>query len=275
MLASVIVSTYNRPDTLERVLHSLDQQTSQDFEVVVADDGSSEETSNLIKTMTEQVHYPLHHIWQEDHGFQAAAARNKAVAASRGDYLIFLDGDCLVRPDFIQQHLALAESGRFVPGNRAMLTQSFTENVLEHKLSITDWSLRRWLLCRWQGGIERILPFIRLWLGPLRKLRPQSWHGVKTCNLGIWRSDFVAVNGFDEAYIGWGHEDADLAIRLIRAGITRKDGRFAVPVIHLWHRLNDRSDLTANENRLEQVLQAQHIQAQCGLSQYSNPAESI
>ena len=268
MPASVIVSTYNRPDTLKRVLQDLNRQTTTAFEIVVADDGSSTETADMLSK--QRLGVSLQHVWQEDEGFRAAAARNRAVAASQGDYLIFLDGDCLVQADFIQQHLALAERGCFVAGNRAMLTEAFTREVLAQPIQVADWGLGRWLLCRLQGGVERLLPFIRLWAGPLRKLRPRVWSGVKTCNLGVWREDFVKVNGFDEAYSGWGHEDADLVVRLIRSGITRKDARFAVPVIHLWHPLSDRTGLGANESRLAQVLEADHIQASRGLSQYMN-----
>ena len=116
--------------------------------------------------------------------------------------------------------------------------------------------------------IKRIYPLINLPLGILRKQKLKNWYGVKTCNLGMWREDFFAVNGFDEHYIGWGHEDADLAIRLINNGIYRKEGVNAVTVFHLWHPLNDRSRLQQNENRLKKLLQSNITRIDNGVSQY-------
>ncbi|NIR42837.1 MAG: glycosyltransferase [Gemmatimonadetes bacterium] len=266
--ASVIVSTYNRPDALERVLLDLDRQTVEGFEVVVADDGSSDETRRTIDEVRGQVQYPLRHTWQEDHGFRAARARNLAVGKASGDYLIFLDGDCLPRPDFLEGHRWLAERGRWVRGNRVNLTEEFTERVLSEELPVADWPLWRWVLARLRGEAVRTTPLLRLRTQALRKSNPRKWRGARSCNFGCWRDDFMRVDGYDDAYTGWGREDSDLAIRLINAGVYRKDGRYVVPVLHLWHPSEDRSAWDENDALLNEVLESGAARARLGISQH-------
>lgn len=265
---SVIVSTYNRPDALRAVLDGLNVQTHGDFEVIIADDGSGKETRDMLQEICERLPYPLIHIWQRDKGFRAAKARNKAVAASRGEYLIFLDGDCIPFPNFIEEHLRLAEPKWFVRGNRVMLSASFTQWVLENEVGVTQFRYYEFVKHRMRGNIKRMVPLLHLPLGPVRKIVAKKWQGAKTCNLGVLKSDFMDLNGFDERYIGWGHEDADLVVRLIRSGIYRKEGNFSIPVLHLWHKMNDRSQLEKNEKRLQNALINDHIKAEQGISQY-------
>lgn len=268
MKISVIVTTYNRPDALDAVLKSLASQRHTHFEVLVADDGSGPVTQQLVQTFAKTFPVPLTHAWQEDAGFRAGAARNKASAQASGDYLIFMDGDCVALPDFLVQHEQLAEPGWFVAGNRVLLSQSFTQQALAQGLSLHQRTRWQWLLDRWSGRINRWLPLLHAGNAQWRKNAPKRWQGARTCNLAVWRKDFIAVNGFDEAYAGWGHEDADLAVRLIRHGTQRKDGRFATAVMHLWHQENDRSHLQENVARLEQILAGQRTQADIGVSQY-------
>lgn len=268
MKPSVIVTTYNRPDALACVLRALAAQDDQGFEVLVADDGSTQDTALLIQNIANGFPVSLLHVWQEDAGFRAGAARNRACAQATGDYLIFLDGDCIPLPDFITRHKQLAEHGWFVAGNRILLSETFTIQALTQAMPLHQRSKLQWLKDRWRGRINRWLPLIGMTDGVWRKRSPQRWQGARTCNLAVWQEDFAAVNGFDEAYAGWGHEDADLAIRLLRKGIQRKDGRFGTAVLHLWHRENDRSHLQENQRRLEHILASQRIQAQRGLNQY-------
>lgn len=268
MKASVIVTTYNRPDALAAVLRGLAAQVDQDFEVLVADDGSTQDTTQLVQTTAGDFPVSLRHVWQEDAGFRAGAARNRACAQASGEYWIFLDGDCIPLPDFVAQHKRLAQTGCFVAGNRVLLSDTFTQEALSRHLPLHARQRGRWFLDRLQGHINRWLPLLHASDSAWRLRAPTRWQGARTCNLAVWREDFVAVNGFDEAYAGWGHEDADLAVRLIRHGVRRKDGRFATAVLHLWHRENDRSHLEENVQRLEQIIAGDRIQAQRGLSQY-------
>ena len=266
---TLIITTYNRPDALAAVLEGCLAQTDADFDVIVADDGSGAETADLIAAYKMRAPFSVKHVWQEDAGFRAAAIRNRAVAASAADYIIFIDGDCVPPAEFISSHRLLAERGWFLSGNRMMLTPAFTGQVLSEKLPIHQWRTRDWLEARWQGRIERLLPLLRLpdWAW-MRKQMPRRWLGAKTCNLSAWREDLLAVNGLDESYTGWGLEDSDLVVRLIRAGVKSKSARFSVPVFHLWHRENDRSNLEINRQRLQQVLRATHTRAVQGMDQY-------
>lgn len=262
---SIIVTTYNAPDYLSRVLAALEQQNNTNFEVVVADDGSGSETKTLIEKYQQKGKLQLIHAWHEDDGFRAAAARNHAVHLASGDYLVFIDGDCLALPNFVDRQYESAEPGYMVRGSRVMMSETYTTRVLAGESVPT--TTFQWWLRRFAGDIERMTPLIM----PFPKYRKLTrWYGVKTCNLSMWRSDFEAVNGFDERYVGWGHEDADLAVRLIRYGVKRKEGRSAVPVIHLWHQENDRSTLSDNEGRLEEVIKADYTAAKLGLDQYSD-----
>ncbi|HES75437.1 MAG TPA: glycosyltransferase, partial [bacterium] len=219
---SVIVTTYNRPDALGKVLAALCRQTRPPTEVLVADDGSGEATQQCVQTWQAQASVPIRHVWHEDLGFRAAAIRNRAAAQAQGEYLIFLDGDCIPLADFVARHAALAEAGRFVSGNRVLFSEAMTQQILARDDSPETWSLWAWLAARGRGQVNRLLPLLRLPDGAWRDRVQAEWRGARSCNLGLWRSDFVRVNGFDESYAGWGHEDADLAMRLIRDGVRRK-----------------------------------------------------
>lgn len=265
----LIITTYNRPDALAAVLEGCLIQTDPDFAVIIADDGSRAETTELIATYQARAKFSIKHVWQEDDGFRAAAIRNRALAACHADYVIFIDGDCVPPPEFVASHRQLAERGWFLSGNRLMLTQGFSKQVLHDKLPIHQWSRFEWLKARLRGDIERLLPLFRMrGASRFRKQLPARWQGAKTCNLSAWRDDLLRVNGLDESYTGWGLEDSDLVIRLIRAGVKSKSARFSVPVFHLWHRENDRSNLAENNRRLQEVLQAKHIRAVQGVDQY-------
>lgn len=271
--ASIVVTTYERPDALDRVLHSLSCQATLPHDVLIADDGSKEPTAACIRRWQPAFPCPLIHVWQADEGFRAAAARNRAVAQATGDYLVFLDGDCLVFPDFVQRHAGLAENGMFVVGNRVLMSPELTLAVLGSVDQPTSWSARAWIGARLSGRVNRLLPLLRLPDGRWRHRRPREWRGARTCNLALWRRDFLAVNGFDETYQGWGHEDADLAARLIRHGIWRKDGHFATPVLHLWHGENPRGNEAENLARLQQVLRGERASiAARGVDQYMTSA---
>lgn len=271
---SIITTTYQRPRALDRVLASLAAQGTPPLEVLIADDGSGEETARVIREW--QAHYPcpLRHIWQEDRGFRAAKARNRAAAAAQGNYLVFLDGDCLVFPDFVQQHLALAEAGWLVMGSRILCAPELTEHIENNAADPLSWHWKDWLLAHSRHAVNRIFPLLRLPGNAWRKRRSTRWKGVRTFNLALWRTDFERVNGFDESFEGWGHEDADLAVRLMSAGVRRKDGQFALPVLHLWHRESSRGQEAENMRRLQARLADGKIRADIGLDQYRIPHET-
>ena len=265
MKISVIITTYNRPDALSLVLRGLAAQSARDFEVLVADDGSTPQTAAAIDILRPTLPYELRHVWQVDDGFRAPMARNRAAAAARGAYLVFLDGDCVPLMDFIAMHRRLALAGWFVSGNRVLLDQAFSERVLREQTPLWRWSARQWMAARLTGKVNRLAPLLRLadWSQPRA-----DWVGAKTCNLAAWRSDFVAINGFDEDFVGWGYEDSDFVQRLLNAGRRRRTTRWAVPVLHLWHRAQDRSRERANFARLEQTISSGAIRASRGVDRY-------
>ena len=269
---SIIVTTYNRPDALEAVLRALARQSDRDFEVVVADDGSAPGTAALLKSWQSRLPQPLTHVWQEHRGFRAAEIRNRAIMASSGAYCIFLDGDCIPRRDFVLEHRQLAEIGWFVVGNRVLMSKHLTDRVLTQNLEPELWGFADACRARINGDINRLAPLLQARLGPVRKIRPQYWWGARSCNLAVWRADLDRVDGFDGSYVGWGLEDSDLLIRLLRAGVNRKDGRFSTGVLHLWHPLADPSLLSANQALLDSIQNSDRILSVDGLSSLQGDA---
>jgi glycosyltransferase involved in cell wall biosynthesis len=265
---ALILTTYNRPDALEAALAGYLGQDTHEFELLVADDGSTEATRRVVEAAARSSPFPVRHVWQEDKGFRPGAARNRALAATQSDYIIFSDGDCVPPPGFVSRHRALAERRYFLAGNRILLSKAFTARVLAQRAPIHTWSAARWLAAWLRRDINRPLPLLSLPDSALRKREPRRWEGVKTCNLSAWREDLMAVNGFDETYSGWGLEDSDLVIRLLHAGVRHKSARYAAPVYHLWHPENDRSLLPGNAQRLQQVLASDHTVAAAGVNQY-------
>ena len=274
-LISVIVTTWNREEALDAVLRSLAVQTDSDFEVIIADDGSGEGTAKLIADWVPKLGCPLKHVWQEHRGFRAAEIRNRAILASAGVYCIFLDGDCIARPGFIATHRLLSEQSWFVTGNRILMSEHLTATILRDKLDPETWNYRQWARERGRGGINRTVPLMRLPLGPLRKLRWRAWRGARSCNLAVWRSDLDRIDGFDCAYEGWGREDSDLLVRLLHAGVRRKDGVFATGVLHLWHPTADRSWLPDNDRRLDDVRVGGRVIAERGMSTMRDAAMPV
>jgi glycosyltransferase involved in cell wall biosynthesis len=265
-LVSVVVTTYNREDALDAALSALSIQNDRAFEIVIADDGSGPATRAVVERWRPRLGVAISHVWQPDAGFRAAEIRNRAIVACRGDYCIFLDGDCLARTDFIARHRQLAEPGWFVTGNRVLLSPALTAAVLRDGLHPESWGVLGWIVHRMRGDSNRLAAVLSLPLGPLRKLTTNRWRGARSCNLAVWRCDLERVDGFDASFHGWGREDSDLLIRLLHCGVRRKDGRFATGVIHLWHPDADRGELEANDARLKAVLDSKRTRALCGLS---------
>lgn len=265
---SVIISTYNRIDMLRMALNALAAQDDQDFSVIIADDGSSDDMIEFIRQYKQTVSFQLQHAWQEDNGFRVARARNMAAMKAAGNYLVFIDADIVVRKDFIRQHRKLAEPGWLVAGNRVLLREKLTERALAKQLPLHEYTQKQWRIASWNGDSNRSFSLLPLPLGFLRKLRPKAWRSCKGCNMAMWKKDYLAVNGSDEEFSGWGYEDSDLIIRMMRTGIKRKEGRFAVTAVHLWHKENDRSRVKLNRQRLKKLIKGDRIDAVIGIAQH-------
>lgn len=260
-LISVIVSTYNWPKALDLVLQSLALQKDVNFEVIVADDGSTTDTRELIQRHQKTFPHPLIQSWQEDKGFRLARSRNKAVTMARGDYLIFMDGDCLVRQDFVAQHRRLAQNHCVVAGQRILLSQDFTQALFQQPQ--LDWMnhLATIIKLSQQRKLNRFSPALSLPLDFLRLKRPTRWQLLRGCNWSLFKSDYLAVGGQDEIFEGWGYEDSDMAIRLTNNGCSVKWGGFTSPCFHLWHKEFDRTLEGQNRDRLNHMLRSKKIMA--------------
>lgn len=268
MTISFIVLTYNRTDALLAVLRSLATQCdATQHEVLIADDGSRPDQVEMLFSQCPAFKCPVRHVWHPDNGFTAAQARNLGARHARGDYLIFLDGDCIPGKTFVAQHTRLAEAGCFVNGGRVLLSKTLTAKVLRDKIDLSARPVSFWLQARLQGNCNKLLHLL-VW--PWRLFRVKQgfqWHSIRSCNFGVWRRDFVSVNGFDETFQGWGHEDADLILRLNHLGRQRKNGFMATEVFHLWHGENQRDHESVNKNRVLQRMTTDVIQAEKGLQE--------
>ena len=266
-LISVVLTTYNRSDALAVVLAALQRQTDKDFEVVIADDGSQPAHRARIREAANRCSFALAYVWHPDVGFTVARARNLGVAQSRGSYLILLDGDCVPDVDFIAQHRRLMQTGFLVNGSRCLLSPDFTQRVLGGSVDIVGRSWQYWLQ-QWRTGYaSKIAPRLRVPDVGMRIESDFRWHGIRSCNMGLWRSDFEVVNGFDSSFQGWGHEDADLVLRMFHAGIRRKNGFFATEVFHLWHEEASRNRASANEVTVQQRMHSDIVRAPLGLQE--------
>ncbi|AZO20819.1 glycosyltransferase [Mesorhizobium sp. M1E.F.Ca.ET.045.02.1.1] len=257
---SVIVSTYNWPEALRLNLQSLAGQTERCFEVIVADDGSRPDTAEVIEAFACSAPIPVRHVWHEDVGFRKSAILNKAIGEARGAYLIFLDGDCIPQPDFVARHRALARPNYLITGSRILLGREFSKALLAGGIWDYHTFRRNILRYRLKSDTAKIASFfMRVPWQRLSDYRSFVWRRIKGCNLACWKSDAVAVGGFDETFTGWGHEDVDFVFRLQDKGVVRRAGTWATEVLHIWHKPADRGRAAANEKILLDRIEAARL----------------
>jgi glycosyltransferase involved in cell wall biosynthesis len=238
MRISVIVLTYNWPPALELVLRALARQRVLPDEVIVTDDGSREDTRALLVATAREFPTRLVHLWQPDDGARMSRARNRGIAAARGDYVIFLDGDMLAQREFVADHAAFARRGCFVQGSRVLTGERCTQRLLATQTLDVGF---------FAPDIERRRHTLRLPVLARAYARAHTREGgIKSCNWGFWRDDLLALNGFNEAMTGWGREDNELALRAFHLGLQRRDLRCAGLAVHLWHAT--RKNLIDNPN---------------------------
>jgi glycosyltransferase involved in cell wall biosynthesis len=272
MKISFIVLTYNRTDSLLAVLRSLATQCGPGHEVLVADDGSRQDQVEILFSHCPMFRCPVRHVWHADTGFTAAAARNLGAYTSTGDYLVFIDGDCVPNRNFVTAHERLAQIGRFVNGSRVLLSERLTGAVLRGEIDLPTQPATFWLMSRLRGDSNKLLHVLNWPWSGFRLKKEFQWHGIRSCNLGVWRKDFVSVNGFDETFAGWGHEDADLVLRLSHIGVQRKNGFLATEVYHLWHCENSRDHESVNREKVLQRMQTHFIYSEKGLAEIGGEA---
>ena len=246
MRLSLIITTYNRPDALLLVLRSIEGQITLPYEVIIADDGSTNETKEVVTSFQEKFDIRVIHSWQEDSGFRAAKSRNKAIAKATGKYIILIDGDMILHPEFINDHINNTQSGYFVQGSRVLLTQDKTKQTLDQQ-KINFSLLSNGLQNRKNAFHSNILS--KLFSNKRNYLR-----GIRTCNMAFYKQDCININGFNNEFEGWGREDSEFIMRLLNSGINRKNVRFNAIQFHLWHNENIRSSLEKNDAILQEAI---------------------
>lgn len=272
--SSLVVITYNWPGALARVLDSVARQSRLPDEVIVTDDGSADDTRALVAEIGRDFPTRIAHVWQDDTGFRAARARNRGIAASRGDYVILVDGDMLLHPDFVADHMDFALGGHSLQGGRLSASPEETKRLLA-------------------GGAARFSPLMPGPFPPHRairwpwlarvKARSKSGGRIFSCNMSAWRDDLLLVNGFDERFEGYGGEDQEIAKRLRHAGIRRRQLKFAGLAIHLFHRTrapDDPNDASLPANRMiAETLAERRIRCEIGvdghLAEFAEPPPDL
>lgn len=235
MKVSVIFTTYNSPVWLEKVLWGFYYQEYKAFEIVVADDGSTDVTKEVIENFKAQSGLTVRHIWQPDEGFQKCQIMNKALEACSGEYVIFTDGDCIPRKDFVQVHVDQAEKGYFLSGGYFKLPMETSEVITKEDIANGDAFDAGWLIARGLKNTHKTMKLTsRGWkVKLLNTLTPTkaTWNGH---NASGWKSDIMAANGFDER-MQYGGQDRELGERLFNRGIKSKQIRYAAICLHLDH----------------------------------------
>lgn len=261
MKTTLLITTYNWPEALDITLRSVENQTIKPTEIIIADDGSKEETQNLIKLWQTKSKVPIIHSWQEDKGFRAAASRNKAIAKSSGDYIIMIDGDLVLHPNFIEDHLKHCKPNQFTIGPRVLLKEDYSVRLLSEK-KITFSINSGQILSNKKNIINATI------LSTLFSYRTTSDKQVRSCNMACYRKDLIKVNGFNEDFIGWGREDTELVIRLLNAKVIRKNIKFNTNTLHIFHPESSRKMLSINDEILEKTRNQKLIRCENGLEKY-------
>lgn len=261
MKTSLIISTYNNPRYLELCLKSALLQTVPPDEIIIADDGSTQETADLIRRIAETSKTPIVHVWHEDNGFKLCQIRNKAFARCSGDYIIQSDGDIIFERHFVQDHIRLAERGYFVCGSRVHLSQKYTQKLFDKK------KIHPHL---WRMKLGYMLNAIRI--KPLQKILALRYgkkiDKLRGCNMAFWKDDIIKVNGYNEDLTSWGHEDGELAFRLHFAGIKKKFLKSGGICYHLYHKESSRENEATHLNAIRQVLANKDTWCKNGIDKY-------
>lgn len=229
MNVSIILTTYNWPEALDLVLRSIIAQSADDFEVIVADDGSAQETDEVVKRALGMADFPWKHVKHEDNGIRQARIKNLGVRFSSGTYLVFIDHDVALHPDFLKDHLQLKTPGSFLQGKRVFLSSNQTHKAFQTK--------RLGPYSPFSTGLENRKNAIRFpGLGERMGVPKSFQTSLRGCNLSMHRSDFMTVDGYDETFDQlWGREDSDICYRLFHNGLTVKNLWFSALQYHLYH----------------------------------------
>ncbi|SHJ52996.1 glycosyltransferase family 2 protein [Aquimarina spongiae] len=257
---SLVTPTYNWPEALELLLLSIKNQTHLPDEVIIADDGSKNDTTALIKKMQNDFPVPLHHIWHEDKKNRKPAIMNKAIASAKYEYIIEIDGDIIMHKDFVKDHLSLAQQGTFLYGSRVNIQENYLNTLFKTKQTKFNF---------FSKGIKKRGRTIRIpFLANLYKTEDKRSSKLRGCNMSFWRSDFLKVNGFNEALTGWGIDDSEMIQRLINMGIKGRRLKFKGLVYHIYHKEQDKSHIHLNQVIEDETTNKKITYIEKGVDQY-------
>ncbi|MGR5353073.1 glycosyltransferase family 2 protein [Vibrio alfacsensis] len=259
MKTTLIITTYNWKEALKSVLESVKRQTILPDEVIVADDGSREDTKAMIDQMREGFPVPLLHSWHEDNGFRAAMSRNRAIAKASGDYLIIIDGDIVLSPTFIESHKRVAKPNWFVQGGRVLTDEVCSKKIMESGLEPSIFS---------EGIRNRKNCITNYLLSKWFSRKRNNANSTRSCNMAFWKNDAVEVNGFNQDFVGWGREDSEFVHRMLNSGKSRLYLKFAGVCYHLYHVENSRASLGQNDEILENTINHKLKRCENGVNQF-------
>jgi glycosyltransferase involved in cell wall biosynthesis len=258
--SALVITTYNWPQALELILKSVVLQLHLPTMIVIADDGSLYETKVLIDKYREKISIPILHIWQEDKGFRKSKILNKAIAQAQVDYIIQVDGDCILHPHFIEDHLANIKDNCYLYGTRVNIKEQFVSNIFQFK--IIKFSC-------FSNKIKNKTRSIRCnILSQLNKVKLGYSDKFRGCNVSFWKKDFININGYNEDFEGWGREDSDLVIRMSNNGVLSKRLKFCAIVFHIFHPLKTRDNFERNDAIQNQTILNKTTFIDKGVNQY-------
>ncbi len=253
--SSLIIATYNWKEALELVLISVLNQSVMPYEVIIADDGSKDDTRELIDAYRKKFKIPLIHVWHEDKGFRLSEIRNKSINKATGNYIIQIDGDTILHKDFVKDHQKFARKKQFISGSRVLLGKDFSEKILKSKKFKFDFFSKDIKNKHYHFHIPLLAKILR---NPTNDIN-RVLFSVRGCNMSFWKEDLMAVNGYNEDMTGWGREDSELSARLINLGLTKINLRFSAIQYHIYHPENSKINLNTNDQILAQTITQKKI----------------
>jgi glycosyltransferase involved in cell wall biosynthesis len=259
MRLALVITTHERPDALAAVLDSVERQRVAPAEIVIADDGSGFATQEVTAAFVSRSAVPVRRVSQPHEGFRVARLRNLAFAATSADYLLCIDGDMLLHPEFIADHLRLARPGFYTQGVRVLTDAALTQRLIAASAALPSFGSAG------LGGLRRLYLLRSPGLASMTRALSNHLIAIKSCNLAFWRDDLVRVNGFNESFVGWGPEDKEFCARLDNAGVRRQTLLFGGIAFHLHHAPASRTALAANLALLADTQRERRVRCELGL----------
>jgi glycosyltransferase involved in cell wall biosynthesis len=260
MKTALLISTYNWPEALELIFLSIKKQSILPYEILIADDGSNEKTKNVIDHFIKETNLNIIHVWQEDKGFRKSMILNKTIAVSKADYIIQIDGDCIIHKHFVEDHIKNCKINHFLFGSRVNILAPFVNEIFNKK--ITSFSFFSNEIRNKTRTIY--LPFLANFFKPQDKISKK----FRGCNVSYWRNDIISINGYNEDFEGWGREDSDLAIRMLNNGISGKRLKFCAILFHIYHKENSKNSVEINNNIEQNTIKNKITKIEKGIDQY-------